>query len=514
MVLATSRPDNWAFLGTNTAAEQTEEPCVEPNFTGRKTGWLRKMKNDSAKGKWLTDNNWRFFTADFHSQTIFYSNSESKTKTSSAPMAFSDIVDVKLLDRNMKRGLTERLFQNADEASVGLCLITTDREMRLLSKSMDDAKQWVSIFTAARKTVQRQREKETVVQGTAAPAETESTESTMLGSDESPPQMSDTDSDGSTGRRRPWEKNAPAESSSSPAYIKPTPEPGSKPEVFFEPDGADAFAALDALMDDIYVPEPDAPKVDVATAIKAAKAKKAQKEEGQASASASASQGYAQVQQQAVAKQVAPKKMTEEDRSANDLALLKRQQMFPKSRQPKAHDAPGTGPLRTSGASSSSGSNSVELSPSTFSTVPEPSEGVVDQGSWDHDVVPKKSKKKNKGMQKQEADEEDPTAGLDDLVNGVLKEKPVSLRVHEYVDGFHCMQCDLKVIRFTSFEWTPEADYLFFRNYYGKPKKLPRRLQDSDGVSAYCCQCAFKSVPSDTELRDVAEGTRWKCTSD
>jgi hypothetical protein len=51
-----------------------------------------------------------------------------------------------------------------------------------------------------------------------------------------------------------------------------------------------------------------------------------------------------------------PKAMTPEDRTANDMALLKRQQMFPKSRKSKAEDvAPikATRPLKILSASES-----------------------------------------------------------------------------------------------------------------------------------------------------------------
>jgi hypothetical protein len=155
-----------------------------------------------------------------------------------------------------------------------------------------------------------------------------------------------------------------------------------------------------------------------------------------------------------------------------------------------------------------------------FAGVQGPSEGTtVDKESWDDDEPLRTSlkKKKSKGNRKPSKDasleEDDPTAGLEDLVDSVATGKPVALKVHEYVDGFQCMQCDFKVIRFTDFEWAPQADYLFFRNYYGKPKKLPRMLKHSHGSSAYCCQCAFKSVSSRMALKDVAEETRWKCVS-
>jgi len=58
-----------------------------------------------------------------------------------------------------------------------------------------------------------------------------------------------------------------------------------------------------------------------------------------------------------------------------------------------------------------------------------------------------------------------------------------------------------------------KAEYLFFRNYYGKPQKLKSRLDANARYSAYCCQCAFKSVPSEMKLREVKDGTRWKVVS-
>lgn len=726
MVVATSKPDNWAFLAKDTKA--AEEPSL-PEYEGKQTGWLGKMKNDSAKGKWLSDTNWRFFTADFDDQIIFYSAYSGLQKQVSSLIAFSDIVDVKLMENagHLKRGLKERMLGNSyGDGNIGLCLITTEREIRLLSKTKKDAEAWVSIFNAAK----RVAKSEAAPKMMKSPSTGSSGLSTILNSSDgtgsSAPQMSDTDSDGSAGKMRPWEKNqhpttstnswfaetnttastttstttgyggswlygeapastplpweqrpqpTPAPGGAPPLWVQPTPEPGSKQDPIFEPDAEDAFAALDALVDQTYLPEDDAPKVDFATAIKAAKAKRAEKAIGDATAPEE--NGYASTQQP-----VAPKNMTPEDRSANDIALLKRQQMFPKSRQPKpkTENAPpltttrpckrsnglevqerevaptftitkftdqgwvsesvtvetaqqASGPSKeakklafedvaddddddsksqnkkerpcTKGTSAapavadkalawddwddetpaaqsskaattssqektfipepaandddpwdSDGDNKKTLQAKAksskekvfmpepaahdddpwdseddnkkpkapksvkFAGVQGPSEGTtVDKESWDDDEPLRTSlkKKKSKGNRKPSKDasleEDDPTAGLEDLVDSVATGKPVALKVHEYVDGFQCMQCDFKVIRFTDFEWAPQADYLFFRNYYGKPKKLPRMLKDSHGSSAYCCQCAFKSVSSRMALKDVAEETRWKCVS-
>jgi len=243
---------NWAFLGAN--AEVVEEPCLS-DFTGRKTGWLRKIKHDRAKGKLLSDRNWRFFTVDFDDQAISYSNSES-SKTTSALISFSDIVDVKLLVRKSKRGLTDHLLGNQDEVSMGLRLITSDREIRLLCKNMNDAKQWFSIFAAARQIAQAPMAKSL--------SKAFSAFSIASSSDESAPQLSDCDSD------------------------------------------------IDC-----------APQLPYASA------------------------------ELVAAKQTALKDMAAEDRTAYDIALLKRQQMFPKSGKAQAGDAPplkATQPLKRPGA--------------------------------------------------------------------------------------------------------------------------------------------------------------------
>jgi len=157
-----SKPDKWTFVCTDT--QGFEEPCAQ-DFTGKQAGWLRKIKHNGARGKWLSDTNWRFVTVDFDDQIILYSNTES-SKTQSFPIKFTvepkrcvkftDIVDVKLLDRSLERSLTERLLGNANDVDMGVCLITSEREIRLLSKTMDGAKQWVSIFAAARRIAQAQ----------------------------------------------------------------------------------------------------------------------------------------------------------------------------------------------------------------------------------------------------------------------------------------------------------------------------------------------------------------------
>eukprot|EP00746_Dinoflagellata_sp_MGD_P166715 gnl/MRDRNA2_/MRDRNA2_96802_c0_seq1.p1 gnl/MRDRNA2_/MRDRNA2_96802_c0~~gnl/MRDRNA2_/MRDRNA2_96802_c0_seq1.p1 ORF type:complete len:659 (+),score=159.29 gnl/MRDRNA2_/MRDRNA2_96802_c0_seq1:128-2104(+) len=646
--------------------------CGVANITsGKQCGWFKKMKNDSAKAKWLSDNNSRFFTVDFDDRTVYYANSETQSKTVSNPIAFRDIVQVKLLERKLQRGLTERLFGAGEETTCGFSLITCDREIRLLCKTQDDAKKWVSIFNAAQRLGLKGHG--------IAKSPSRNSLSTEPGSDESPPPSSDTDS-GDSGCKndqglraeptfKPFQDNLQLKPfgvdmaktagyghgtvlgmkamQEQPSWMTPTPEPGSKPEVFFEPDASDAFAALDALQEDLgpvpTAPLLDASKVDIAT-VKAAKAKRTQKkiEKKQQNLSFLESfgsppkrqtnhnmtkDGYGQPQQPTPAPMPnresekarnANKEMSAEDRNARDIALLQKVQMPHRSSKAKADDAPplkATRPMKRPSAWEENGegckakmtsltaqgwvSTNVQLEgaamtgkaakdddtnswdgdaeevqpasawvvgnddnswdgsgderaaqkakkskaaksaaknkeviyePATSKDddpwdsdddkkkgppVPKsfcgPSEGKVDHSSWDDDepapAVMKKAKSVKKKVEME--DEDDPTAGLDELLDG----KEVAIPVHQYVDGFQCTQCDFKVIRFQGFEWSPKAEYLFFRNYYGKPKKLKSRVIAKPGHSAYCCQCAFKSVPSDMDLRDVKDNTRWKVVS-
>jgi hypothetical protein len=366
--------------------------------------------------------------------------------------------------------------------------------------------------------------------------------------------------------------------------MTPTPEPGSKPETFFEPDGTDAFAALEALQEELgpvpTTPPAETSKADTAIAIQAAKAKRAQKKkEGKAT-----KDGYGQPQHASIATENSQvvrdlgKEMAVDDRNARDIALLQRVQMpHNRTSKSKMDDAPplkATRPIKRASAWEDDGDgcaakmttltpqgwvstnvhlgtsdkpakdddanswdgDAEEVRPASAWVVgnddnswdgsgderaaskaksskaskasgevifeppaekdndpwdsdhetqkkrePEPpvpkafcgpSEGKVDHSSWDDDreePLAMAPKKKSKSLRKKPEveDEDDPTAGLDDLLDG----KEVAIPVHQYVDGFQCTQCDFKVIRFQGFEWSPKAEYLFFRNYYGKPKK-------------------------------------------
>jgi len=147
-----------------------------------------------------------------------------------------------------------------------------------------------------------------------------------------------------------------------------------------------------------------------------------------------------------------------------------------------------------------------------------PSEGQgVDHNSWDSEdegetgVVRRRgqaSRKNKAGRTEEDACMQD----LDDLVGEVLDGQR-RVPVHESLPNFRCMQCDNSVIRFVGFEWAPEVDYMFVRNFHGKPNKLRSRLNLNSGCTAYCCQCSWKTAASSQTLKAVGEDLRWRCVS-
>lgn len=57
-----------------------------------------------------------------------------------------------------------------------------------------------------------------------------------------------------------------------------------------------------------------------------------------------------------------------------------------------------------------------------------------------------------------------------------------------------CSKCDLQVLRFADERWTPDADYMFFRNFMPNVDKLRTKLVASDGYCAWSCQCTWTTV--------------------
>jgi len=147
-----------------------------------------------------------------------------------------------------------------------------------------------------------------------------------------------------------------------------------------------------------------------------------------------------------------------------------------------------------------------------------PSEGQgVDHGSWDSEDEGEKKvvKRRGKTAQKKQvayAEEDTSMQDLDDLVGEVLDGQK-RVPVVERLPDFRCTQCDNGVICFVGFEWSQEVDYMFVRNFHGKPDKLRPKLNLSSGNTAYCCQCSWKTADSSETLKGVGADLRWRSIS-
>jgi len=59
-----------------------------------------------------------------------------------------------------------------------------------------------------------------------------------------------------------------------------------------------------------------------------------------------------------------------------------------------------------------------------------------------------------------------------------------------------CAHCDHAVVRLDDCRWSANVDYFFFRNAVPDEGKLSARTEPARGAAAYCCQCAWRSVPA------------------
>lgn len=70
----------------------------------------------------------------------------------------------------------------------------------------------------------------------------------------------------------------------------------------------------------------------------------------------------------------------------------------------------------------------------------------------------------------------------------------------------------MPVKRFPGQKWRSDCEYLFFRNYISNEQKLVQGLEPAKGMSAYACQCEWKSVKEIVEL-SATQGliAKWSC---
>jgi len=549
------------------------------------SGWLTKVKSDSAKARWFSGSNKRYFTVNFETQTFYYSHDETNKKVAS-PIEFFDIMLAEQLPQMSEGHRTLRLM-NSKEAEYGFIVRTRDREIRLFSSSWKESRRWVDALNAAGSLGRSQKGLSNgglKVENSQSQASLSTNEGS--GSASSPPS-----DDGSDSGIKPWQPTStwnrptiggyaqdpwkPAPAGAPPAWAqigKVLPwasgaEPGSKANAELEfASGVDAFAALDALADELGpVPENEVSPKKVQTASKRSTCKNAWdiaalKNPKMAAAVppvaplvvpssltplpslASLAPIPASFQEAEGNGASTPSKRQSEtlQQFSSALGALPGPQQFMISDSPEkdddAHSWDENAPddendvttadviayaaeARGAGVTDDDDPwDSEPDEPSTKSQHRGPSEGQeVDHDSWDNEdagetKVAKRCGKLSRKKSFETAEEDTSMQDLDDLVGEVLDgQKRVA--VHEHLADFHCMQCDNAVICFTGFEWAAEVDYLFIRNFHGKPAKLRPKLCLNSGKTAYCCQCSWKTAASSEALKAVGADLRWRSIS-
>lgn len=109
--------------------------------TGSYSAWLKKMKGDGARAKWLSSSTNRYFTIDFDQQIFFYRHSESSKKISQT-LNFTEFQGA------------ERMPPPTNSKKKGQChgfvLRTHGRDFELYTSTGPDAAQWVFALNAGR----------------------------------------------------------------------------------------------------------------------------------------------------------------------------------------------------------------------------------------------------------------------------------------------------------------------------------------------------------------------------
>jgi len=107
------------------------------------SAWLKKTKSDTAKLKWLSGSNKRYFTIDFDAQVFFYSHSKDQ-KGVSEKVAFQDIISIEEVLPQGKTG------KKGSSDSKSFRVVTRCRVFDLQASSIAEAEQWVRALGVAK----------------------------------------------------------------------------------------------------------------------------------------------------------------------------------------------------------------------------------------------------------------------------------------------------------------------------------------------------------------------------
>lgn len=82
-------------------------------------------------------------------------------------------------------------------------------------------------------------------------------------------------------------------------------------------------------------------------------------------------------------------------------------------------------------------------------------------------------------------------------------------------EKIRCLHCDFAVQRWPGYQWSDEADYMFFRNTAPDRDRMSIMLEKRNGFAAYACQCSWVAVDGIKSIRfgDVVQGKGLKWAS-
>eukprot|EP00747_Dinoflagellata_sp_TGD_P065464 gnl/TRDRNA2_/TRDRNA2_154371_c0_seq2.p1 gnl/TRDRNA2_/TRDRNA2_154371_c0~~gnl/TRDRNA2_/TRDRNA2_154371_c0_seq2.p1 ORF type:complete len:423 (-),score=103.47 gnl/TRDRNA2_/TRDRNA2_154371_c0_seq2:224-1456(-) len=124
------------------------------------SSWLFKEKSDESKTKWFASSVRRYFTIDFDSKIIFYSNSEGNKKVS-MPVSFKEICHAWEADRSealfpaagARRMSMSSLLGRTTAAPAGPCCFVVEtlpgKRIRLAADDAIEARRWVDALNVA-----------------------------------------------------------------------------------------------------------------------------------------------------------------------------------------------------------------------------------------------------------------------------------------------------------------------------------------------------------------------------